>query len=201
MPLRRQPTRGLRRYVRMVFIVLFLATVALVLTFYVRDFRDRNLTDSETAIEPDAEAADNDARHAASDFQPADPSQVVIGYAGCSITHQTVEGYWRAGGRNMWPPEQRYDDGSVMNWGNPRMPFQQVFAENLKKYPATKIIWWQLCLPSHEFPAYDHANEVITAIKARAPHATIYVSSLAPYEHLCEASGATGVARGQALAE
>lgn len=140
-------------------------------------------------------------RRAADEFKPADPSRVVIGYAGCSITYQTVEGYRMVGGRTMWPPEPRYDDGSVMNWGNPRMRFLQVFDENLQKYPATSIIWWQLCLPSHEFPTYEQANEVITAIKARLPEAAIYVSSLAPYEHLCEGSGETGVARGQKLAE
>lgn len=182
--MKREPTYGpLLLYGSIAIIVLLLAFAALAL------------------IRPDAERAENDTRRAADEFKPADPSQMVIGYVGCSITYQTVEGYWMAGGRSMWPPEQRYDDGSVMNWGNPRMRFLQVFDENLQKYPQTKIIWWQLCLPSHEFPTYEHANEVITAIKARLPQATIYVSSLAPYEHLCEGSGTTGVSRGQQLAE
>lgn len=154
-------------------------------------------------IKPDADVAENDSMRAADDFKPADPSQIIIGYAGCSITYQTVEGYWMADGRNMWPPEQRYDDGGVFNWGNPRRPFIKIFDENLQKYPATRIIWWQLCIPAHDTPhiTYAHASEVIDILRARLPQATIYVSSLAPYEHLCEASGTTGVSRGQQLAE
>ncbi len=130
-----------------------------------------------------------------------DRTQKSIGYVGCSITHQTVEGYWEAEEESIWPPEQRYDDGSVMNWGKPQSRWWDAFNENLKKYPETNIIWLQLCLPKHEFPMYNDVNIITDSIKARLPNATIYVSSLAPYEHLCEGSGATGVQRGQKLAE
>lgn len=124
-----------------------------------------------------------------------------IGYVGCSITYQIVEGYFLMGGRSVWPVEQRYDDGGVMNWGNPRMPFQRVFDENIQRYPDTEVIWLQLCIPVHDPVTYTHANSVVDMIRTRLPDAEIYVSSLAPYAHLCEGSGTTGVALGQRLAE
>jgi len=134
-------------------------------------------------------------------LEEASKPEKLIGYMGCSITIQTVEGYQQVGGVGMWSPDQRFDDGSVMNWANPRSRWWDAFDANIEKYPETSIIWWQLCIPAHENPTYSDAGMVIDMIKSRLPDAIIYVSSLAPYGHACEASGATGVTRGQQLAE
>lgn len=59
--------------------------------------------------------------------QTQPPTSKSIGYAGCSITIQTVEGYRELGEQGMWPPEQGFDDGSVFNWNNPRGSWRDAF--------------------------------------------------------------------------
>src|SRR3990167_5328895 len=81
-----------------------------------------------------------------SDYIPGNAS---IGFIGCSNTRETVEGYHRVGGRNMWDYDRRYGSGIVIDWSknvDEGSIYWDVFDELLEKYPKTKIIWWEFCI-------------------------------------------------------
>lgn len=135
---------------------------------------------------------------------PDNPA-ATIGYIGCSNTRETVEGYHRLGGQNMWSYDKRYDAGAVVDWakgaetGN---KYWRVFDDLLAKHPQTHIIWWQLCIRHNETnTSYEHAASVLQAIRQRIPGATIYVSTLADYTNgVCEITGTWGLEKAKELA-
>jgi len=129
-----------------------------------------------------------------------------IGYIGCSNTRETVEGYHRVGGTNMWPYDKRYDSGSVVDWaqnaesGN---KYWNVFDDLLKEYPNTHTIWWQLCIRHDEEETnYQRTILVLEAIRKRIPNAVIYASALAEYTNgVCEITGTFGIEKAKELVQ
>lgn len=141
-------------------------------------------------------------------FWPAVPDNpaAAIGYIGCSNTRETVEGYHRLGGQNMWSYDKRYDAGAVVDWakgaetGN---KYWDVFDDLLAKHPQTNIIWWQLCIRHNETDtSYEHAVSILQAIRQRIPGGTIYVSTLADYtDGVCDITGTWGLQKAKELAQ
>lgn len=129
-----------------------------------------------------------------------------IGYIGCSNTRETVEGYHRTGGTKMWSYDKRYDAGAVIDWAreaNAGNKYWNVFDDLLTKNPATKTIWWQLCIRHNEQEtSYEHAVAILEQIRQRIPGAIIYVSTLADYtDGVCEITGTWGLAKAKELAQ
>ena len=93
-------------------------------------------------------------------------SNASIGFIGCSNTRETVEGYHRVGGRNMWDYDRRYGSGTVIDWSknvDEGSIYWDVFDELLEKYPKTKIIWWKFCIMDEDrTTSYEHARVILT---------------------------------------
>lgn len=129
-----------------------------------------------------------------------------IGYIGCSNTRETVEGYHRVGGKEMWSYDKRYDAGAVLDWARDAETgnrYWDVFDELLEENPGTKTIWWQLCIRGDEKETnYEHTASILEAIRKRIPDAVVYVSPLPPYtEGVCEITGMWGIEKARELAQ
>ncbi len=132
------------------------------------------------------------------------PGQASIGYIGCSNTRETVEGYHRVGGGDMWDYDKRYDSGAVKDWAldaEPEKRYWNVFDELLEENPKTKFIWWELCIRDDERETnYEQAQIILNEIRQRIPDAVIYVSALADYtEGVCEITGTFGIEKAKEL--
>jgi hypothetical protein len=113
-----------------------------------------------------------------------------IGYIGCSLTLNAVNGYHELGGVELWPPEQTdFGGGALDNWVmqakygvREGKSFWAAFNNMLHLHPNPKIIWWHLC-PSGEATSvtYDDVVFVLSKIRSMAPGAQIYVTSLPVY--------------------
>lgn len=126
-----------------------------------------------------------------------------IGYAGCSNTIETVAGYEAIDGQQMWPPDEGFDGGATEDWADEPTGNRlwKVFDRLANDHPDTNTIWWQLCVPFDDETTADELESAVEQFQAQIPAATVYVSSLAPYEnHSCELTGSTGVEQGRQLA-
>lgn len=138
-----------------------------------------------------------------------------IGYVGCSMTVDAVEGYLELGGGSLWPSaEENYSSGGVTYWAENLSGINSYwdwFQEALIDQPNTTVIWWQLCALSkqdgNDQTLLEDARAVRDEIKRLAPDATIYVSAQPSYsnpnsavEHVCSIAGADGPSRMEALA-
>ena len=137
---------------------------------------------------------------------PLEVSHVSIGYIGCSNTRETVEGYHRVGGTEMWDYDKRYDAGAVADWSrNAEMgnKYWDVFDSFLKENPNTTVVWWQLCVRDDERGTdYDQAVRVLDAARKRIPGAIFYVSGLADYtDGVCEITGTFGIEKAKELVQ
>jgi len=135
----------------------------------------------------------------------SDNPNAAIGYIGCSNTRETVEGYHRLGGQNMWSYDKRYDAGAVVDWAKGAKTgnkYWRVFDDLLAEHPHTNTIWWQLCIRHNETDtSYEHAASILEAVRKRIPNATIYVSTLADYtDGVCEITGTWGLQKAKELA-
>ncbi len=136
--------------------------------------------------------------------QPAPNEEfVTIGFIGCSNTRETVEGYHHVGGIKIWDAQRRYGSGTVLDWSkNPENSiYWDTFDTLLKKYPKTKIIWWQLCIMDGDrATSKEHADIVFNEIYKRIPDAVIYVSALADYtDGVCSITGTWGLEKSKQL--
>ena len=88
-------------------------------------------------------------------------SDNTIGYAGCSMTTDAVQGYHAVGGKHFWQDSVRYGGGSIVRWTSENYThvFWSRLKESMEKYPDTKTIWVQLC--SMRFDALNDGYEVV----------------------------------------
>lgn len=129
-----------------------------------------------------------------------------VGYIGCSNTRETVEGYHHVGGKKMWDYERRYGSGTILDWSrnlDQVNKYWNVFDDNLKRYPKTNTIWWQLCIMNKDrTTSYENASVILNKIRERIPDAIIYVSALADYtDGVCEITGTWGLEKGKELVQ
>ncbi|MGZ8184383.1 MAG: thrombospondin type 3 repeat-containing protein [Methylobacter sp.] len=132
-----------------------------------------------------------------------------IGYVGCSMTEDTVEGYHDLGGTSLWPDaEGVYGGGGVTEWAsalNDSSRYWFWFQETLNDHPETSMVWWQLCTSADEEGSdqqlLEDARAIRDEIRRRAPNATIYVSSQPDYaDQVCKIAGPDGPQKMQDLA-
>lgn len=133
------------------------------------------------------------------------PAVSLIGYIGCSVTVNAVDGYLAAGGTNFWPSvHSAYGAASVSLWADPASRYWAAFDNVLAQFPDTTTIWWQLCTSAANLTDnFDAAQDVVSEIRRRIPDATVFVSAQHDYTdgHVCPITGADGPARMQALAD
>jgi hypothetical protein len=129
-----------------------------------------------------------------------------VGYVGCSMTKNAVEGYHAIGGQKFWPVIQSYGGGSVYWWAR-GIGKNDVMWNDFKAYlaaqPPSKI-WVQWCTRAGESQQLNQqsALKVIAEIKRLAPGVPIYVSAQPGYylPHSCSVSGIDGPLRMELLA-
>ena len=115
----------------------------------------------------------------------------IIGYLGCSITENAMDGYQRLGGKSFWVEEAGDSDfggGGLTDWyaqltgeGSTRTEkdLWSIFENLLKKYPNTNKIWWELCSRAAVADmTYEEALMVLDEIKKMAFGLGIYVTPM-----------------------
>jgi len=106
-----------------------------------------------------------------------------VGYIGCSITLNAIQGYQHLDGKILWSDRdiQGYGGGSVYEWYNGIGDSQNerwlAFRNAINKYPQTNKIWLELCLKEGDSHSYEMVNAITDNIKTIAPDAEIYISS------------------------
>lgn len=125
-----------------------------------------------------------------SNLCPTDCQEEVlpVGFMGCSITHNAVDGYNALGGNNFWTMDARignYGGGSLSAWytqllnGAGNKDYWSILQNNLNQNPNTKKIWWELCSSAEANKlTYENVLAVLKKIKKIAPGAEIYVTSM-----------------------
>jgi hypothetical protein len=131
----------------------------------------------------------------------------VVGFVGCSVTRDAVQGYHIGGGTRMWFARGiSYGGGSIGRWsraiGTPSglwRDFTTLLADN----PGTATIWVQLCTSrSSPEDSYDAAVRVIDELQERVPGASVYLSAQPAYDgHDCGIAGPTGPQDMQAIVD
>lgn len=111
-----------------------------------------------------------------------------IGFIGCSVTHNAVEGYYLVGGKKFWILNQTnnesYSGGCLNVWyeglnESKTNNLWEVFRTAYNENPNTTKIWFELC--SCEMVSrmnYNNALEVVNKIKTIAPNTEIYVTPM-----------------------
>ena len=131
----------------------------------------------------------------------------VIGYVGCSMTMNAVNGAHILGSNLFWYPINEIGGGGPAQWGgnlSNTSKWWSAFDQSLAAQPV-KTIWWELCSVSSTASSetYDMAVKVLNEIKRRIPGVTVYVSSQPDYlpaDHECPIAGTGGPERMAALA-
>lgn len=133
--------------------------------------------------------------------EPAVPGDVdgTVGYLGCSMSQNSVEGYETAGGSKMWSHRAPYGGGGVGRWfvdiAGDRGRYWEGFAAELESHPDTTVVWLNVCtVRQNQLDSFDSTAAVIDEINAHIPAATIYVSAQPSYTdgHVCGLAGEGG---------
>lgn len=143
---------------------------------------------------------------------PETPPSVVtlpqlVGYAGCSVTENAVDGYHQLGGSVLWSPDNGYPGGSISAWAlelSTLSTYWQAFDSALTANPGTDAIWLQLCtsITSASQNTFENAQVVISEINRRTGGVPIFVSAQHSYsDGICSTAGADGPAQMQAVAD
>lgn len=128
----------------------------------------------------------------------------MVGFLGCSITHNAVDGYEKLGGVNFWDWNQskgNFGGGCVSIWNDQLNEssvagknYWELFRNLVKENPRTTKIWWELCSCSEvEKMEYDDFLGVLAKIKEIAPGREIYVSSMPIFTDTAEGICKSGV--------
>ena len=129
-----------------------------------------------------------------------------IGYVGCSMTENAIDGYTALGGTQFWPRFGRYGGGTVGRWAfgtEAGSRLWAIFRGQLREEPDTAAIWWQLCtFAGGGQDDLGRAMTVLEEIRASAPDLPVYVSPQPSYTegHVCEIAGDGGPERMAQLA-
>ncbi len=130
----------------------------------------------------------------------------VIGYVGCSVTRDAVEGYAQVGGERLWPFEGvSYGGASVGRWAAAVVSgsghwrdFETLLATN----PHTQGLWVQLCTAGTPTDDLASAVSLLDELRQRVPDVDVWVSAQPDYvDHECGIAGPAGPARMQSLVD
>ena len=124
----------------------------------------------------------------------------VIGFIGCSMTINAVDGYKKYGGEKIWQDVvmEDYSGGGITRLVNfdKDSHYWNAFQEALNKNPDTTAIWWELCTAErmNKTDTYDNALLVLQEIHRRVGELPVYVSAQPMYTdgHVCKIAGEDG---------
>lgn len=121
-----------------------------------------------------------------------------VGYVGCSMSQNSVEGYEAVGGTNMWTFRLPYGGGTIGRWNDAlsgRGDYWGGFDKALDLNPNTSVVWWNLCtVKGSPQDSFENAVAVLDEIETRIPGVEVYVSAQPPYSggHVCGLAGDGG---------
>jgi hypothetical protein len=113
----------------------------------------------------------------------ASATSTTVGYIGCSLTWQTVNGYHTDGGTRLWPPISGYGGGEIPKWSDDiasaTPKYWPIFQRMLTTSPADTF-WIEACFQTGQIrPAnLAQAEAVVRHIRELVPGATIYFSAM-----------------------
>ena len=114
----------------------------------------------------------------------------IIGFIGCSITHNAIDGYiLGSGGEKMWIMTGDYGGGSIYKWYEQLTSvygkdYWAIFQGMINKHPSVEKIWWELCSsPEVSSMSYNDMVDILDKIKSIAPNAEIYATSMPEFEN------------------
>lgn len=130
----------------------------------------------------------------------------VVGYVGCSVTRDGVEGYAAVGGARLWPfAGVSYGGASVGRWAaaiDSGSGHWRDFEAMLTANPETRSLWVQLCTAGTPTDDLASAVALLDELRRRVPGVEVWVSAQPDYvDHECGIAGATGPARMQSLVD
>ena len=124
-----------------------------------------------------------------------------VGFVGCSMSQNAVEGYEAQGGTKMWSHRVPYGGGSIGRWvddiTSDRGRYWSGFADMLERHPDTRVIWLNLCtIRENRADSVEAARALVAEIREAIPGAVIFVSGQPPYSdgHTCDLAGSGGPA-------
>ncbi len=121
-----------------------------------------------------------------------------VGYVGCSMSQNSVEGYEAVGGTNMWTFRLPYGGGTIGRWNDGlsgRGDYWGGFDKALDLNPDTSSVWWNLCtVKGSPQDSFENAVSVLDEIQNRIPGVDVFVSAQPPYAdgHVCALAGDGG---------
>ncbi len=132
-----------------------------------------------------------------------------VGYLGCSITVNAIEGYHSLNGKTLWQGEiGEFGGGGISAWSDLTSTsnlYWQGFTELLETHPRTSTIWIELCTSARraEYDTYDNLLAIRNQILSLIPNATIYVSAQPDYldGHVCGIAGNDGPMKMQSFVD
>lgn len=131
-----------------------------------------------------------------------------VGFVGCSMSQNSVEGYESLGGSRMWSFRVPYGGGGIGRWyldiTEDRGRYWEGFDAELAANPDTSTVWLNLCtLRQNRLDSFESAAAVISEIEARIPGTTVYVSGQPDYSdgHVCGLAGDGGPEAMAAIAD
>jgi hypothetical protein len=133
--------------------------------------------------------------------EPVAPADVdgTVGYVGCSMSQNAVEGYETVGGSDLWSFRAPYGGGGIGRWfvdiDGDRGRYWEGFDAELASHPDTSVLWLNICtVRQNRLDSLESAAAVIEEITERIPGVTIYVSAQPSYTdgHFCSLAGEGG---------
>lgn len=128
----------------------------------------------------------------------ADQITGTVGFVGCSMSQNSVEGYEAVGGSNMWTFRLPYGGGTIGRWNDGlggRGDYWGGFDKGLELDPDTTAIWWNLCtIKGSPQDSFENAVHILDEIRTRIPDARVFVSAQPTYSegHVCGLAGEGG---------
>ena len=130
-----------------------------------------------------------------------------VGYVGCSMSKNAVEGYDAVGGADMWSFRAPYGGGTIGRWNDDissdRGNYWGGFDKELDLHPDTTVLWWNLCtVKGSPQDSYENALLILAEIERRIPDVEVYVSAQPTYtgDHVCALAGPGGPEKMQDVA-
>ncbi|MCR4369098.1 MAG: hypothetical protein NUV67_04295 [archaeon] len=128
-----------------------------------------------------------------------------LGFIGCSITHNAVDGYTSLGGGKFWGVEAQsprsFGGGSLILWHKQlnrgvlqgEKDYWRIFETLVRENPEIEALWWEQCsAPGMEGMSYEDNLKLLAKIKEIAPNVEIYASPMPVFsttEGLCVPQG------------
>lgn len=156
-------------------------------------------TTNATEPPPSTTTAPETTTSTASTVEPVGEIEGPVGFVGCSMSQNAVEGYETVGGTSMWSHRAPYGGGGIGRWfvdiGGERGRYWEGFDAELAQHPETAVVWLNVCtVRQNAQDSFDSAAAVIDEISDRIPGVTIYASAQPTYAdgHFCGLAGEGG---------